>query len=54
MPVAGCDKVVAIFREGDGFDFGGDLVGGDFNVVVPIPDVDNHVLLRTHGHHIFA
>ena len=42
-----CDEIVAIFRKGNCFDFGRDLVGSYFDVVVPVPNIDNHILLRT-------
>ena len=54
VPVAGRDEVVAVLSEADGFDFGRDLVGGHLDVVVPVPHVDDHVLLRPHGHHVLA
>ncbi len=64
MPVPGRHKVVAVLRKGNGLDFGRDLVGGHLDVVVPVPHVDNHVLLGPHrddvlavggkGHHIDA
>ena len=54
VPVAGRDEVVPVLGEADGFDFGRDLVGGHLDVVVPVPHVDNHVLLRPHGHHVLA
>lgn len=53
-PVACCDKVVAVLREADGLDLARDFVGGHLDALAPVPNVDNHVVLRTNGYHVFV
>lgn len=46
VSVTHCNEIIAIFREADGLHFARNFVGCYFNVVPPIPDVDDHVVLR--------
>lgn len=46
------DKVLSIFGERYGLYFGRDFVAGDFDVVLPVPDVDYHVMLGPDGHNV--
>lgn len=47
VPVPHGNKVAAIFCERYGLDFGAHLVTGYLYVVLPIPDVHYHIMLRT-------
>ena len=49
MSVSGGDEVVSVFRERNGLHFCRDLVGGHLDVVAPVPDVDDHVVLGPDG-----
>ena len=54
MSVSRGDEVVSVLCEADGFDLGGHLVGGHLDVVAPVPNVDDHVVLGTHRDHILV
>ena len=54
VPVADGDKVVAVLRETDSLHLARDFVRRHFNVVPPVPDVDDHIMLRAHGHHVLV
>lgn len=48
------NKIIAIFREADGLYFARNFVGCYFYVASPIPDVDNHVVLRTDRYNVLV
>lgn len=54
VPVADGDEVVAVLRETNGLHLARNFVRRHFNVVPPVPDVDDHVVLRAHGHHVLV
>ena len=54
MTISRRDEVIAVFGEADRLDFGADFVRGHFGTVSPIPHVDDHVVLGTHGHDVFV
>lgn len=54
MSISSSDEIVSIFSEWNGLDLGADLVGGHFDVVPPIPDIDNQVLLRSNRNDVFV
>lgn len=54
VPVAHGDEVIAVFREADGLHFARDFVRRHLNIVPPVPDVDDHIVLRAHRHHVLV
>lgn len=40
------NEVIAIFREAHGLYFTRHFVGRDLNIAPPVPDIDDHVVLR--------
>lgn len=48
------DEIIAVFREADSFYFARNFIGCYFNVVPPIPNVDDHIVLRADRHDILV
>lgn len=46
MPVAHGNEIIAVFREAHGLHFARHFVGRDLNIAPPVPDIDDHVVLR--------
>lgn len=53
MSHADSDKVFAVLSERDSLDSCGNFVAGNFDIVFPVPDIDDHVMLGPDGHNIF-
>lgn len=47
VSVSNSDEIISIFCKRDRFNFARDFVRGDFNVVPPVPNVNDHVVLGT-------
>lgn len=54
MPIAHGNEIIAVLRETDGLYLARDFVGRHFNVVPPIPHVDDHVVLRADRHNVLV
>lgn len=54
VAIAHRHEVIAIFAEADGYDFGTDFVRGNFQVLLPIEHIDDHVMLAADRHQVFA
>lgn len=48
------NKIIAIFREADSLHLARNFVRCHFNIVPPIPDVDDHVVLRADRYDILV
>lgn len=48
------NKIIAVFREADSLYLARNFVGCYFNIVPPIPDIDDHIVLRADRHDILV
>jgi len=47
------DEIIAVFRKANSLHLAGDFVGCHFNVIPPVPDIDDHVMLRADRYNVF-
>jgi len=54
VSVAHGNEIITILRETDGLYLAGNFVGRYFDVVSPVPYVDDHVVLRADRHDVLV
>lgn len=54
VSVAHGDEIITVLREANGLYLARNFVGRYFNVVPPVPHVDDHVVLRTDRHNVLV
>ena len=53
MSISSCDEVVSIFGKRDGLDLSADLIGSNLDIIFPVPNIDDHVMLRPNWYDVF-